>query len=199
MKNATKWTAKFAAIALLAVPQLMFGQVNTTCTTIGNQINCTSVDQGAQNQQAYEAGQQFGNAVGLLIARGIQSHQFHSAIKSQCKQLAPGAQWNLQNNLGQTWSGTCPVPKPQKVKVKLSKGEVRLDKITAQDMAKLSIEDKTSVTAAQFMQKHPEYLPCPGNSKRMIDFMADHVKGDYPTEADYEQAFAILRPSLQLH
>jgi len=165
MKNAPKWVSKFAAIALVAAPQLMFAQVNTTCTPSGNKTNCTSVDQGAQNQQAYEAGQQFGNAIGLLIGRGIQSHQFHSAIKSQCKQLAPGAQWNLQNNLGQTWSGTCPVPKPQKVKVKLSKGEVRLDKVTAQDMAKLSIEDKTKVTAAQFVQKHPEYLQCPEKFK----------------------------------
>ena len=197
---------KFRIIAVLALSaSAMYAQVSTTtnCSTYGNQTSCqsNSVDYGAQNAQAYAAGQQVGSAIGLLIARGIEAHRFHSAIKNECKQLPPLGQWELHNDFGQRWTGNCPVPKVKKVNVeKPQKGstEIAPGAVTPQQMAKLSDNDKTLVGAAQFMQRHPEYIACPENSKRMTDFMTDNVKGDYPAETDYEQAFAVLKPSLKL-
>jgi hypothetical protein len=76
--------------------------------------------------------------------------------------------------------------------------EIKPSEVTNADMAKLSLEDKTMVAALQFMEKHPEYVKCPENSNKMTAFMRDNVKGDSPTEADFEQAFAVLRPRLIL-
>ncbi len=190
-----------AIIAALSTSLAASAQVSTNCSRVGDSVSCTTIDYGAQQRQAYEAGQQIGNALGLLIARGIEAHRFHSAIKNECKRLPPLGQWELHNDLGQRWTGTCPLPKGKSVKVEKPKNgstETAPDAVTPQQMAQLSDNDKTLVGAAQFMQHHPEYIACPENSKRMIDFMNDNVKGDYPTEADYEQAFAVLKPSLKL-
>ena len=188
-------------IAILTTSLAASAQVSTNCSRTGDSVSCTTIDYGAQQRQAYEAGQQLGNAIGLLIARGIEAHRFHSAIKNECKRLPPLGQWELHNDLGQRWTGNCPLPKVKSVKVEKPKRgstEIAPDAVTPQQMAKLSDDDKTLVGAAQFMQRHPEYIACPENSKRMIDFMTDNVKGDYPAEADYEQAFSVLKPILKL-
>jgi hypothetical protein len=98
---------KIIAATILSASLAASAQVNTTCTTIGNQTNCTSVDYGQQQRQAYEAGQQMGNALGLLILRGRIAHQVHKLRDQQCHAGGVGYHWQLQNTLGQTWDGYC--------------------------------------------------------------------------------------------
>lgn len=89
----------------LAVPAI--AQVSTNCTTIGNQTNCTSVDYGAQQRQAYEQGQQFGSAMGNMFAALAQRHQYHKLINQQCHRNGPGSAWSVIWPSGATETGVC--------------------------------------------------------------------------------------------
>jgi len=59
---------------------------NTNCNVYGNTINCTSntTDTAAQQQRAYEAGQQIGNALGQGLVRAMHNHAVKKSMKSFC-------------------------------------------------------------------------------------------------------------------
>jgi hypothetical protein len=202
---------KLIALTALCASLAASAQVSTTCTTNGNTTNCNSIDYGEQNRQAYEAGQQIGNAIGLLIARGIDAHRFHSAVKKQCATLGPGATWELHNfnyyGIYQDLDGVCPAQKKVRAQV-VSPAQtmhstqpmaptqtVALDNVAGKDVAKMSDDDKVALFASRFVQHHPEYIACPENSNFMLIYMKAHVTNDIPTEADFEAALTALKPT----
>jgi hypothetical protein len=196
---------KLIAVTALCASLAASAQVSTTCTTNGNTTNCNSIDYGEQNRQAYEAGQQMGNVIGLLIGRGIDAHRYHSAVKKQCAVLGSGARWELHNfnyyGIYQDLEGVCPAKKTVHAQTMTPTHSgaptqtVVLDDVTAKDVAKLSDDDKVALFASRFVQHHPEYIACPENSNFMLIYMKSHVTNDIPTEADFENAFTALRPT----
>jgi hypothetical protein len=82
---------------------------NTNCNVYGTQVNCTSntIDYGAQNAQAYQAGAAAGTGIGNLLALGIMAHRIHSLRDQECHKSGVGATWWVESSTGRTWSGTC--------------------------------------------------------------------------------------------
>jgi hypothetical protein len=91
-------TAAILSIFLVGGHILLAQQTtNTNCTTVGNNTNCTSntTDNAAQQQRAYEAGQQVGNALGRGLGAAIHAHSENKAIKSFCS-THPG--WTIEGD-----------------------------------------------------------------------------------------------------
>jgi hypothetical protein len=106
-RTTTKIIAALACAILTAGALSAGAQVSTDCTTNGSYTHCNSVDYGAQQRQAYEAGQQAGTAIGLLINRGIIAHQVHKRRDEQCRANGVGYHWLVEANNGWQWDGTC--------------------------------------------------------------------------------------------
>ncbi len=70
-------TAVTLGITALAPAQTT---TNTNCNVNGSQVNCTSntIDYGAQNAQAYQAGAAAGAGIGNLLTLGMMAHRIHS-------------------------------------------------------------------------------------------------------------------------
>lgn len=145
---------------------------NTNCTLSGNTANCTSntTDYGAQQQQAYEAGQQVGNALGTGIANVIQAHSFSKGLRKYCD-AHPGEAWHYGViATGQAYrSGTCP-----------------------------SNEEKSVQAANKFMAHHKDFKPCDANSKVMTAYIETHNL-DPREEKSYERSYKALKKSGQLN
>lgn len=123
-------------------------------------------------QQAYEAGQRFGNALGTGIAAGMQAHAFSKGLEKYCA-AHPGEEWHYRSRAdGRTISsGHCP-----------------------------SDEDKAVEAANTFMSRHHEYVPGPVNSEVMVAYI-DTNKLDPREEKSYERAYKGLKAAgkLQLY
>jgi hypothetical protein len=93
-----KSIAKLIALTVVLTASV-FGQqiTNTNCNASGNQINCnsTTTDNSVQQQQAYEAGQAAGSAIGNGVAIAIVKHR----IKKYCESN-PGSDWNIAGASG---------------------------------------------------------------------------------------------------
>jgi hypothetical protein len=114
MRNVLIFTL-VASVSAVASAQT---KTTTNCSTNGNQTSCTSnsYDYGAQQQQMYQAGQQIGTGLGLLLGAGIRAtgekHQLHAAIKKYCTQHDPGTPYAFTNErTAVTVSGTCKASK----------------------------------------------------------------------------------------
>jgi hypothetical protein len=173
MSNQGVNRAKATLGALLFVVPAMYGQqtTNTNCTVNGNAANCTSttIDTGAQQQRAYEAGQQFGNALGAGIAAGMQAHAFSKGLKKYCA-AHPGQDWHYYSRLdGHTLSsGYCPTD-----------------------------EDKGVTAANEFMARHKDYIKESANSNVVVAYLQEH-RLDPREEKSYEHAYNDLKKSGQL-
>jgi hypothetical protein len=158
---------------LLFVVPAMYGQqtTNTNCSVNGNTANCTSTttDTGAQQQRAYEAGQQIGNALGSGIALAMQSHSKSSWVKKFCARH-PGESWRWTRNRDGALldSGRCPTD-----------------------------EDKGVMAANEFMAHHKDYIKEPANSNVVVAYLEEH-KLDPREEKSYEHAYTDLKKSGQL-
>jgi hypothetical protein len=147
---------------------------NTNCTTVGANTDCTSTttNNSTQQQQAYEAGQQIGSALGTGIARAMQAHAFNKGLKKYCD-AHPGQDWHYYSRAdGHTISsGHCP-----------------------------SFDDKAVATANSFMARHKDYIPGDANSKVMVAYLEEQ-KLDPREEKSYERAYKELKKSgkLQLY
>ncbi|MHB1937762.1 MAG: hypothetical protein ACYCOR_14405 [Acidobacteriaceae bacterium] len=144
---------------------------NTDCTLSGNTANCTSntTDYGAQQQQAYETGQQVGNAIGQGLASAMQHHAFSKGVKKYCA-AHPGQDWHYYSGRdGHVLSsGHCP-----------------------------SDEDKDVAAANEFMAHHKDFIPCAANSKVMVAYIEVH-KFDPREQKSYERAYKALKKSGKL-
>jgi hypothetical protein len=144
---------------------------NTNCNTNGSMTNCTSTttDNGAQQQRAYEAGQQLGNAIGSGLVAAMQSHSHNSWVKKYCA-AHPGEDWRwFRKSDGRTIdSGRCP-----------------------------SDEDKGAIAANEFMAHHKDFIRGPENSKVMVAYLEDH-RLDPREQKSYERAYKDLKKTSQL-
>ncbi len=103
-------------VFLLFAPIIRGQQTTTTnsnCNLYGNNANCTSTstttDNAAQQQQAYEAGQRVGSAIGQGIAAGMQAHAFSKGLQRYCD-AHPGEEWHYYSRTDghALSSGHCP-------------------------------------------------------------------------------------------
>jgi hypothetical protein len=144
---------------------------NTNCNVSGNNINCTSdtTDYGAQQQRAYEQGQQIGNALGTGLAIAMQSHAQERFVKKFCA-ANPGGDWRwYRKSDGHTLAtGHCP-----------SQGE------------------KAVIAVNEFIAHHKNYIPCEENSSVMTSYIQQHSL-DPREKKSYEQAFKELKKENQL-
>jgi len=160
------------AAALISVSALAQQTTDTNCTTSGNSINCTSTttDRAAQQQRAYEAGQQVGAALGTGIAAAVQAHAHSKWVKNYCA-AHPGGGWKTTNRVTGvvTQRGRCPTD-----------------------------EDKQLEAANTFMSKHRDYIPEPNNSTILVAYLDTH-KLDPREERSYEHAYKDLKKGGQLN
>ena len=87
-------------LLLFAIPELPGQQTtNTNCTSSGANTNCTSTttDNSAQQQRAYETGQQNGKAIGSGIAAGVNAHAQTKWVRNYCA-ANPGMGWKWTRN-----------------------------------------------------------------------------------------------------
>jgi hypothetical protein len=144
---------------------------STNCNVSGNNINCTSntTDYAAQQQRAYEQGQQAGNALGTGLALAMQSHAQDRFVKKFCA-ANPGGDWRwYRKSDGHTLAtGHCP-----------------------------SQIEKGVIAANEFMAHHKNYVPCGENSSVMTDYIQQH-NIDPKERKSYEQAFNELKKRNQL-
>jgi hypothetical protein len=49
--------------------------------------------------------------------------------------------------------------------------------------------------AYDFMARHADYIACPENAGFVKIYMLAHVKTDLPTAADFDEAYAALKPT----
>jgi hypothetical protein len=165
----------FAAVfaALLFTGQITYSQqtTNTNCNLSGNNVNCTSntTDYGAQQQRAYEQGQQIGNALGTGLALAMQSHSQEKWVKKFCA-AHPGGDWRwYRKSDGQNLAtGHCP-----------------------------NQDEKAVIAANEFMAHHKNYVPCEENSSAITAYIEDHNL-DPRRKKSYEQAFKELMKDNQL-
>ena len=119
---------------------------HTNCTTIGDNTHCvsTSTDNSAQQQQAYEAGQKIGNALGTGFSTAMQAHSFDKGLRKYCD-AHPGEEWTYRSRLdGHTLSsGHCP-----------------------------SDSDISLQAANAFMSRHRDYIKSETNSQLMVAYLA---------------------------
>ncbi len=162
------------ACGLLALASCsMQGQQTTTtnCNVAGNNVNCTSntTDYGAQQRQAYENGQQIGNALGSGLAIAMQAHSQNKWVKHFCEGHPGGSwHWTRRSDGAITASGNCPTD-----------------------------SDKSLIAANEFMAHHREYIKEADNSKVLVAYLEEH-KLDPRVEKSYEKAFKDLRKSRQI-
>jgi hypothetical protein len=157
---------------LLAGPSILAQQTtNTNCTTIGNNINCTSntTDNAAQQQRAYETGQQVGNALGSGLAMAMQAHSFNKGVRNYCA-AHPGNDWHYYSRVdGHVLSsGHCP-----------------------------SDEEKGVAAANEFMSHHKDFIPGQANSQVIVAYLESH-KLDPREEKSYERAYKDLKKTGKL-
>lgn len=160
-------------ITLLFGAHVLSAQTTTTnCNTYGSMTNCTSTSNAAQQQQAYEAGQQVGNAIGAGIAVAIESHRRSKWVKHYCAEN-PGQIWRwTRNSDGYVLaSGYCP-----------------------------TVADRQVAAANEFMAKHHDYIPETENANVMVAYLEEH-KLDPREERSYERGYKDLKKSgkLQLY
>jgi hypothetical protein len=157
---------------LFFVPAMRGQQTtNTNCTVYGNSANCTSTttDNTAQQQRAYEAGQEIGNALGTAIAAGINSHAQTKWVRNYCA-AHPGDGWRWFNKAtGRT----------------ISSGRCATD------------DDKALEAANTFMSRHTDFIKGQANSQVLTAYLATH-KLDPREEKSYERAYRDLKKSGQL-
>jgi hypothetical protein len=171
--NRTLRLLSIAMIAGVSTTPLANGQqtTNTSCTTIGNNTNCTSTttDYAAQQQHAYEQGQKIGNALGAGITQGMQAHAFNKGLNKYCASH-PGETWHYYSGIDghELSSGYCP-----------------------------NDEDKALAAANTFMAKHKDYKPKPANSKALVTYFDVHNL-DPREEKSYERAYRELKKNGQL-
>ena len=158
---------------LLFCCQAMQSQTTTTtnCSIYGNTANCTSntTDYGAQQQRAYEQGQQVGAALGKGIARAVYAINQSKGIRKYCE-AHPGANYTWRRN--------------------------RDGVITAQGHC-LSEADKQAVAASKFMAHHKDYKQGPANNQAMTAYIDSH-KLDPREEKTYERAYNDMKKTGQL-
>jgi hypothetical protein len=165
--------AAFAlATMVLACPFLISQQTtNTNCSTFGNNTNCTSTttDYGAQQQRAYEQGQQFGNALGKGLSAAMQAHAYSSGLKKFCA-AHPGQEWHYYSRAdGHVLSsGHCP-----------------------------SDEDIAVEAANKFRARHKEFISEQSNAQFMTDYLESH-RLDPRNEKSYETAYKDLKKAGKL-
>ena len=158
---------------LLFAGSAMQGQqtTNTNCSVLGSNVNCTSTttDNAAQQQQAYEAGQKVGDAVGNGIALAMLSHAKNSGIKKYCAGH-PGESWRWMRSSDEVLldSGRCPTD-----------------------------EEKGVIAANEFMGRHKDFIREQANSKVLVAYLGDH-KLDPRDEKSYERAYKDLKKAGQL-
>jgi hypothetical protein len=146
---------------------------NTNCNVYGNNANCTSTssttDNAAQQQQAYEAGQKVGDAIGGGIALAMQSHSKNSWVKKFCAGH-PGESWRWTRNSDGTLldSGRC-----------------------------LTDEDKGVIAANEFMAHHKDFIKGQPNSEALVAYLDTHNL-DPRLEKSYERAYKDLKKAGQL-
>lgn len=121
---------------------------NTNCTMNGNTANCTSetTDYGAQQQRAYEQGQQVGHALGEGISGAMQAHAFTKGLRKYCAAHS-GQDWHYYSKVDghSLSSGHCP-----------------------------SEEDKAAGVANEFMSRHKDFIPGVANSQAMTSYIEAH-------------------------
>jgi hypothetical protein len=174
-KQLSRLSSVTGLLVLSLVPAL--GQqtttTNTNCNLYGNTASCTSTsnstDYGAQQQRAYEQGQQMGRALGQGLAGAIQAHAFTKGVRNYCN-THPGEEWRYFSRAdGHTIStGHCP-----------------------------SDADKAGIAAAEFTAHHKDYIKGPSNSQAMISYVRQHEL-DPRQEKSYERAYKDLKKSGQL-
>jgi hypothetical protein len=144
---------------------------NTNCNVYGSTMNCTSTstDNSAQQRQAYETGQQIGNALGTGMAAAMQAHAFSKELKKYCA-AHPGEDWHYYSRAdGHVLSsGHCP-----------------------------SDDEKGVAAANEFMSRHKDFIRNQANSQVVVAYLQDH-KLDPREEKSYERAYKDLRKSGQL-
>jgi hypothetical protein len=160
-------TLIFASVLSHAAAQ---STTNTNCTTNGNATNCTSTSTSTDNTNAYRAGQQVGNALGLGIARMMQSHSQTRWVKHYCA-ANPGGNWRQWSRAdGHTIAtGYCPTS-----------------------------EDRAVAAANEFMSKHKEYIAESSNSELLTSYIELH-RLDPREEKSYEHAYTDLKKGGHLH
>jgi hypothetical protein len=160
-------TAAILGILLFSSQVIHSQQTTTTnCNLNGNTANCTSdtTDYGAQQQRAYEQGQQVGNALGQGIAAAMQAHSQDKWVKKYCA-AHPGQDWRwFRRSDGHTIAtGHC------------------------------ATQDEKSVAAAnEFMAHHRDYIPCTDNSEVITAYLQEHNL-DPREKKSYERAFRDLK------
>lgn len=138
-------------VLLLFAPALHGQQTtttNTNCNVYGDNANCTSIstttDNAAQQQQAYEAGQKVGDAIGLGLAAGIDAHRRTNWVKHFCAGH-PGAGWTWGNAQHVAASGQCPTD-----------------------------ESKALTAANTFMSRHKDFIKNKANSEAITAYLDSH-------------------------
>lgn len=103
-EQVNKGILRLVVLGALVSPCLGQQSTTTNCTMYGNTANCTSntTDYGAQQQRAYQEGQQAGDAIGKGLARAMQAHKFARRVKKYCEDH-PGNDWHSNST-----SGHCP-------------------------------------------------------------------------------------------
>ena len=138
----------------------------TNCTVNGNSADCTSntTDYGAQQQRAYEAGQQVGSALGTLIGMNMQARHFRKGLGKYCD-AHPGQTWTYRSRSDGRLlsSGRCP-----------------------------SDSDKIAAAENEFVANHRTYIPCPENSQAVAAYIAQNQL-DPRRAKSYERAFRELK------
>lgn len=144
---------------------------NTNCSTVGNNINCTSntTDYSAQQQRAYEQGQQVGAALGEGIGAAMQAHSFNKGLRKYCA-AHPGNDWHYYDRLDHHTisSGHCP-----------------------------SDSERAVEAANLFMAHHKEYIRNQDNSQNIVAYL-DTKKLNPTEQKSYERAYSDLRKSGKL-
>lgn len=171
-RNSKYFASVVLGIVLLSCKAARSQETTTTnCSLSGNTANCTSntTDYGAQQQRAYEQGQQVGNALGKGLAAAMQAHQFTKGLRKYCD-AHPGQDWHYYSRVdGHTISqGHCPTQ-----------------------------TDEALTAANEFMSRHKDYIPCPTNSAAITAYVDGHNLN--PRErGSYERAFKDLKKTNQL-
>ena len=138
-----------AGFLVLVVPAMKAQETtNTNCTVYDTTANCTSTttNNAAQQQQAYEAGQKVGDAIGMGIAAGIESHRRSSWVKHFCA-AHPGEGWKWTRN---------------------SDGRILASGNCSTD------ESKALAAANTFMSRHREYIKNQANSQTLVAYLDTH-------------------------
>jgi hypothetical protein len=160
-------------LAILVSAHMASGQQTTTtdCTLNSNTAHCTSdsTNYAAQQQRAYEQGQQAGQALGQGIGVAMQAHAFDKNLRKYCA-AHPGENWNYYSRVdGHVMSsGHCP-----------------------------SDDEKGVAAANDFMSRHKDFKPGETNSQVMTKYLETHNL-DPREERSFERAYKDLKNTGQL-